>query len=348
MPIRKVHSLSPGFDPPRVDPEFRDLVPDVIDKKDDQKLLAMLLKEGECSEAIKVWDEPNIIVDGHRRFRLCTEHCIPYTVEYRSFPSRLAVKEWIREHQLYGKRNLTDRQRTYLIGLEFLEEVQKPEPGDSAGKVAKKNKVSRRTVTKAAKLAKAIDAHEAATPGVKKRLLAGESSASKIIETAPIFCPRCIRVGRPVVDCERCKDAREAVKLKKKKPTPESLFDTPAGRPKKNEPPPAIDEFDELKKRTIQLSTLFTKFLNGGVSGELTPVAERLQQYFAWCGLLWIEKGKPMRFIATEGVVHLIELAGQKGPIVKQSDVLESYKKACGAVPYVPPRTAYYRKQRGE
>lgn len=335
---RLATSTDPGFEHPRVDPEFLAYIP-LRDGIDEDHLTVMLMTEG-CRERVVVWDEENIVVDGHRRSKICQKHDIPYRVEYRHFADRAAVKEWMRHNQLYGKRNLTDKERSYLIGSE----AGDSEYGDGKKEtVAKKNKVSRRKVTLDVKFARAVDAHEAVNPGIKKQILAGEIKKTKVLATAPQICPRCIRCGI-AKGCSACADLRiDKAKRTKAPPKPaENLLDTLKPVKGAKGPPPVVDPFEELKSLTTKLAGLFTRFLTA--EGE---VAARMCEYFGWCGLLdFGPKGGVPKFIPLAGVRALIEMAGSKGAKLKQADVLEAYKQACGAVPFVPPATKYRREQK--
>lgn len=333
-------STDPGFEHPLVDPEFLDYLP-LRKGRDEAELTALLLENG-CREPVIVWDEPNIVVDGHRRSSICAAHGIPYRVHYMAFADREAVKEWMRRNQLYGKRNLTDIERSYLIGKEYQAE---PEPakkakGDKAAKVAKKNKVSRRKVQLDDKFAKAVDAHEAVAPGTKKKILTGGVSRTQVLKTAPVLCDRCIRVGA-VKDCPRCEEVREK---KPKKAAPKSLLDViPKPKPGKA-PPEPVDPIEELKSLTTKLARLFTQYMVA--EGE---TAARLCEYFGWCGLLdYGPKGGEPKFIPLEGVRKLLTLAEKRGPTMPKDEVLEAYKTACGAVPWVPPATKYRRERKAK
>lgn len=333
-PMRTALSTDPNFDPPRVDPEFAEYLP-LRRGRDEAELTALLIRQG-CREPVLVWDEENTVVDGHRRSAICAAHNIPYKVEYHSFASRDEVKEWMRHNQLYGKRNLTDTERSYLIGKEH-------ESADTAT-VAKKNRVSKRKVQKDDKFAKAVDAHEAVSPGAKKKILAGGMSKTAVLKTAPVLCERCIRIGRPVANCPACERER-AKKPTKKKPAADlfsGIGNTHATVRigfKNAEPEPVVDPFEELKALVTNLAGKMTAFMTA--EGE---VAARLCEYFTWCGLLDYHKGTP-KFIPLAGVRMLVDLAGSKGPRQKQAEVFEAYQKACGAVAWVPPATKFRREQ---
>jgi hypothetical protein len=338
------------FDRPRVDPEFLGYIPqEWTSEKDDDELFLKLHIEG-CREPIVAWASENILVDGHRRERLCNDTKrleavgrtapIPHQVEYVEFSSRESVLAWMRHHQLYGKRNLTDEQRSYLIGKEMIA----AKDGEKAA-VATKNKVSRRKTQLDEKFAKAVDAHEAAAPGTKAKILSGAATKTRVIETAPKFCPRCTRIGRPVVNCQNC----AAVQKKKPKHQPKDLFDTAKVR-KAAQAKASVErsDRDEITALTTKLAGLFTAYLKKtGPNGEVDEVADRTREYLTWAGLLEYPKGKPPRFIPLDGVACLFRLAGLKTKM-KQPEVLEAYKKACGACVYIPPATKFRRERRGD
>jgi DNA repair exonuclease SbcCD ATPase subunit len=72
-----------------------------------------LLAEG-CRDPLVVWEEQNVLVDGHHRIAICRKHGLSYSVVYRSFPDIEAVKAWMDLNQL-GRRNLSKEDRDELI-----------------------------------------------------------------------------------------------------------------------------------------------------------------------------------------------------------------------------------------
>lgn len=329
-----------GFQKPRIDREFLELLP-IMDEKEDMQLEAMLIEEGGARDPIIVWADENIVVEGHRRSRMCQKHGLPYRVEYKEFADREAVKMWMIRHQLHGRRNLTDFERSYFIGKEYL-----VDESQTAGTVAKKNKVSKRKVFRDATFAKAVDKHEKETPGAAKRILQGEAgkSMTKIIKTAPALCKRCTRVGavKDCANCELVRIARAAKKLPAK-----DLFDEPEIRKKIKEETPPKDAWQELLDTVTKLSGLLTaRMKQTGPHGEEIEEVERLRQYMTFAGLVEYPKvGGDAKFIALSGVVAVMQLSMKKGPRLKAPEVMEAFKKACGAVPYVPPKTAWNRKR---
>jgi len=97
-----------------VDPEFKGLIRPLF-KNEYLQLEANLLEDG-CREPIATWN--NVIIDGHNRYKICTEHGIPFAVEEMEFRCREEVIAWICANQL-GRRNLTEETRKYLIGKQY-------------------------------------------------------------------------------------------------------------------------------------------------------------------------------------------------------------------------------------
>lgn len=155
-----------------VDQEFKHLIPSLT--SDEYKgLEEKLLNEGFDSESygkIILWN--NIIVDGHNRYEICRKHNIPFETTRMEFNSRDDVIDWMYSNQL-DKRNLTDEKRTYLMGKQY--EMRKERWGGdrkseeakssrqnvdltkTASKVAEEQKVSSRTVERAAEYARAVE-----------------------------------------------------------------------------------------------------------------------------------------------------------------------------------------------
>lgn len=116
----------------KIDPEFASLIPPLSDEEF-KRLEESILNEG-CRDAIVVWEQPKgfgnadidneadpymlheipVIVDGHNRYKICTEHNIPFRVEYADLEDKEDVKLWMMNNQL-ARRNLTDLQRIEMV-----------------------------------------------------------------------------------------------------------------------------------------------------------------------------------------------------------------------------------------
>lgn len=86
-----------------IDPEIQNLIPPL--KPDEfENLRTSILKEG-CREPIIVWSEKNILVDGHNRYKICTENDLSFSTFRKSFDDKEEAIVWIIDNQM-GRRNL--------------------------------------------------------------------------------------------------------------------------------------------------------------------------------------------------------------------------------------------------
>ena len=217
---------------PLIDPEFEALMPKLTAEAYD-RLEKKILKEG-FREPLIIWKEQNILLDGHNRLTICKKHHIEYFTEAVSLKNRNEALQWIVDHQL-GRRNLTDEQRAYFIGKDYLlqkqavgnpllgqQSVQKlslsgqndqigktstPYQKTTAEVVAEKHGVSEKTVRRDAAFAEAVDQ---LPEEEKEKVLSGQSGLSKqeVIDGKK-QCPSCerkARVGQEVPkQCNDCK-----------------------------------------------------------------------------------------------------------------------------------------------
>lgn len=94
-----------------IDPEFRDLL-DGLRDEERAGLEASIRADG-CRDALIVWAEEKILVDGHNRYAICNELGITPRLEMKSFPSRNDVLLWIIDNQM-SRRNVTEARRIAL------------------------------------------------------------------------------------------------------------------------------------------------------------------------------------------------------------------------------------------
>ncbi len=93
-----------------IDEEFRSLIPPLTEAE--YKILEeSVLKEG-CREPLTIWN--NVILDGHHRYKICTEHNIPFKTQEIELSSREEAKVWIINNQL-GRRNIPDFVKFELV-----------------------------------------------------------------------------------------------------------------------------------------------------------------------------------------------------------------------------------------
>ena len=84
---------------------------DPLRPEEEEALEASLLAEG-CREALVLWGD--VLVDGHNRHRLCTQHGIPFrTVQNPRLKTLEDVQLWMIDQQL-GRRSVSNFQRGVL------------------------------------------------------------------------------------------------------------------------------------------------------------------------------------------------------------------------------------------
>jgi hypothetical protein len=94
----------------KIDEEFKSLIPPLT-AEEFQQLKENIIKDG-CRDALVIWNET--IIDGHNRYRICTENEIEFQTVDKHFDSRDDATEWIIRNQ-FGRRNITTAQRCNLV-----------------------------------------------------------------------------------------------------------------------------------------------------------------------------------------------------------------------------------------
>lgn len=199
----------------KIDPEFRNKIPPLT-AAEYKQLEENILSAGEVYEPIAVWNDT--IVDGHNRWQVIQENpdaSIKYRIREMEFADKWAAFDWMYRNQL-GRRNLTEMQRTMLLGL-ALEARKKSHGADQARKngrfgrkhqsdangteehktdlhgysktataIAKETGVSQSKVERAAKFARGIEAIRKVSPETADKILAEKVSVSKeSVQRAP-------------------------------------------------------------------------------------------------------------------------------------------------------------------
>ena len=178
----------------KIEREFQEKIPPLTEAEFEQ-LRENILNDGEVYEPIAVWN--GIIVDGHNRWKIITEHPeIPYRIKEMPFADKWEAFEWMYKKQL-GRRNLTEEQKTALVGKMALARMQrhggdrKSESFSSGQNGALKNKdrtrdiiakelgIGARSVDRAVQFAKGVDALRAVSPEAADKVLGGKTDLSK-------------------------------------------------------------------------------------------------------------------------------------------------------------------------
>jgi len=178
---------------PTIDPEFSSQIPPLT-PEELAGLEASLLAEG-CRDALVVWQETNILLDGHNRLRLCVAHGIPFKTATISLLDREAAADWIDANQL-GRRNLNPDAAALLRGRRY-NRTKKAEHDGGKGKsrsggqsdphlrtadaLAAQHGVSPRTVKRDGEFAAAVDELKATEPEIEQRINAGKTRRSTVM-----------------------------------------------------------------------------------------------------------------------------------------------------------------------
>lgn len=165
----------------KVDEEFRALCPPLT--ADERQRLENSIHADGCMSPVIVWDQKDILLDGHNRKEICEEMGIEFPVKRLQFNSRGEAFNWIICNQL-SRRNLTPDQKRLLIGMRYNAEKkaygqhgelhQNDEaPKSTAERIAKETGVSKATVERAGKAVSEMSEHE------KADIMAGKKKISK-------------------------------------------------------------------------------------------------------------------------------------------------------------------------
>lgn len=175
------------------DQEFRTLIPPLT-PEERQGLKESLEREGN-RDAVVIWKQTGLLLDGHNRYDLCHELGITLKPPVELWlPDRDAAKAWIIRNQL-GRRNLSPYVRSVLAlkleevyrakakgnqrlsegrGKKGLETSPNLNPVDTRVEVARIARVSDNTIAKV----KVIEAK--ATPEQKAKLVAGDTTVNQV------------------------------------------------------------------------------------------------------------------------------------------------------------------------
>jgi protein gp37 len=170
-----------------IHPELQALIPPLT-TEEQRNLEAQLVADG-CRDALVVWEEKEILLDGHNRYRICQQHNLAFQTTTISLPTLDAAKAWMIRQQL-ARRNLTPEQISYLRGKQYLQEKHttgRPEkngttfvPLRTDEKLAEEHKVARQTIRNDAQYATAIDTvAQAIGPQARKTILARDTKVAK-------------------------------------------------------------------------------------------------------------------------------------------------------------------------
>jgi hypothetical protein len=96
-----------------IDPEFEKLLP-YTDATEDALLEQSIIETEGPTDPLTLWGDSNILIDGHRRLKICKKHDLPFRTVREYLESSEDVRIWMLLKQL-SRRNLQDKQRPRLV-----------------------------------------------------------------------------------------------------------------------------------------------------------------------------------------------------------------------------------------
>jgi len=178
------------FDEIKVKSELQNFITPL--SEDSREQLEENIKLNGCLDPLTLWEKKGgdlVLVDGHNRYQICSQHDIPFKVRIIRFGSEEEAKDWMINHQL-GRRNLNPDQLSYFRGLKY-ERMKKKrggydkvlssgQSGDKTSEVlAREFNVSDRTILRDAEFAKGIEIIARANPKMKNDILLGRIKVKK-------------------------------------------------------------------------------------------------------------------------------------------------------------------------
>jgi hypothetical protein len=177
-----------------VDEDFRNLIPPLSDEEK-VGLEESILSDG-CRDALIVWAEEGILLDGHHRKEICDRLGIEYRFTELSFQGREAAADWVDANQL-GRRNLTPDQASLIRGRRYNRAKRQDGghgdqrsggqnvPPNISEHLAGEHGVSDRTIKRDGQFASAVDSLKSTIPDIEHRVMAGDiPSKQAVIEAA--------------------------------------------------------------------------------------------------------------------------------------------------------------------
>jgi 16S rRNA G966 N2-methylase RsmD len=203
--------------------------------RDDERALLeqSVLVEG-IRDPLVVWRRGDelILLDGHHRYELAQKHGLDFGVVEMEFDDESHAVQWVLRNQL-ARRNLTDEQRTIVIGRYYIMLKRAPhrpadkgdnlsplaESGKTAEQVASVFGVDPRTVYRAAEFATAFEQLESVSPDAARRVESGEVKDAKTMlpKVDPELLPKVAeRIARGET---RVQDAVERIRREERQTT---------------------------------------------------------------------------------------------------------------------------------
>ena len=177
-------------------PVLKDLIRP-LDNDEMAQLKANILSNG-CQDSLKIWqttqkiinsdsatnEEQFVLIDGHNRYKICTENNVSFAVSIMKFQSLDDVISWMIDLQL-GRRNMSLNEISYYRGLKYNQEkkIEKTDNFSSTGtslktsqKLAEQYGINEKTIRRDAEFAKGV---ESLSQELKRDFLSGNVKVTK-------------------------------------------------------------------------------------------------------------------------------------------------------------------------
>ena len=140
-----------------IDPEFEALLP-FTDSTEDALLEQAVVDAGGALDPLVLWGDSNVLIDGHRRLKICKKHGLPFTTSREPLASREEVTVWMLFKQL-GRRNVRDHARPRLVRKLYdrIKDGRKKCDGNAADVIAETIGTTRRSVYRYLELQKTVE-----------------------------------------------------------------------------------------------------------------------------------------------------------------------------------------------
>jgi len=168
-----------------------------LDIEETEQLKANILANG-CQDSLKIWqttqkvinpnsstnEEQFVLIDGHNRYKICSENNVPFAVSIMKFQSLDDVISWMIDLQL-GRRNMSPNEIAYYRGLKYNQEkkIEKTDNFSTIGtslktsqKLAQQYGINEKTIRRDAEFAKGV---ESLSPELKREFLNGKIKVAK-------------------------------------------------------------------------------------------------------------------------------------------------------------------------
>jgi hypothetical protein len=243
-----------------IDPELQSLLKQKVPARTDEYLEEDLIESGGAHDAVVVWKERNVIVDGHRRYGKCKNLGLPYPVFYLSFKDKSHVKYWMDRRQA-GRRNNTPQEESLADAR--MHEYLSRKLGSSSratSEIAKQSGKSERTIYRANEYKAAL---ESLAADVQAKIKSAEIKSS--LASVVAFANASPEYQKAIIaniesglhaSLQAALKTDEDEKKEQDGPEPPEVTDTLSVKPKGGKKPPAKPAADMVREAQAFLGKL--------------------------------------------------------------------------------------------